>query len=140
MSAQENRTLVENMYQSQARGDFAGFLSAAADDISITVPGHGEMLPWKVSCRGKENIGPWLADMSKHIKIDRVELKEFIADRDKVVILLHEWLTVVENQFSFELDEVHVHTVKDGKVVDITMYEDTATVVAAVRGKEVTQL
>ena len=79
--------------------------------------------------------------MAQKISIDKVELQDIVADGSKVVIFLHEWLTVQENKFSFELDEVHVHTYNDdGKVVDITMFEDTATVVAAVRGKKVQDL
>lgn len=140
MDAQDNKALCQGMYQAQARGDFAGFMAAAADDIEITVPGHNALLPWSVNVKGKNSIGPWLQNMGKHIKIDKVELKEFVADGDKVVIFLREWLTVVDNGFSFELDEIHVHTVKDGLVADITMYEDTAKVVAALRGKEVTDL
>ena len=140
MDAEKNRQIVQDMYEAQATGDFPGFLAAASDNISIRVPGNQELLPWRVEVQGRDNIGPWLQDMGKHIKIDKVELKDFIAYGDKVVILLHEWLTVTKNNYSFELDEVHVHTLKHGKVVDITMYEDTATVVAAVRGKDVTEL
>ncbi len=140
MGAAENKEIAIKMYESQQQHDAEGFLGATAENITITVPGHQALLPWRVTVKGRDNIVPWLMDMGKYIAIDKVELKEFVADGDKVVILLHEWLTVVENQFSFELDEVHVLTIHDGKVVDITMYEDTAIVVAALRGKNVTAL
>ncbi len=140
MGAKENKELSLKMYQSQAAGDHQGFLNCCAEDITITVPGCQELLPWRVHVEGRANIPEFFAFMNKYITIDKVEMKQLVADDDKVVIFLHEYLTVVENKFSFELDEVHVHTHKEGKIVDISMFEDTATVVAAVRGKKVQDL
>ncbi len=140
MGASENKQLSLKMYQSQAAGDHQGFLNCCAEDITITVPGSQDLLPWRVHVKGRNNIPEFFAFMGKYITIDKVEMKELVADGDKVVIFLHEYLTVVENKFSFELDEVHVHTHKDGKIVDISMFEDTATVVAAVRGKKIQDL
>ena len=140
MGAQENKELSLKMYKSQAVGDHQGFLDCCAEDITITVPGNQALLPWRVQVKGRANVPEFFAFMNKFITIDKVEMKDFVADGDKVVIFLHEHLTVVGNKFSFELDEVHVHTHKDGKIVDISMFEDTATVVAAVRGKKVEDL
>lgn len=141
MGAQENKKNSIAMYEALQQKKPAGFLAGLADDAVVTAPGCQELLPWTVQVKGKNNFPGWTMAMNEHISIDKVELKNFVADGNTVVIFLHEWLTVQHNKFSFELDEVHVHTYNDeGKVIDISMYEDTAAVVAAVRGKRVEEL
>ncbi len=141
MGAKENKENSISMYKSLQEKQPQGFLAGLSDDCKITAPGAQELLPWTVSVTGKANFPGWTMAMAQKISIDKVELQDIVADGSKVVIFLHEWLTVQENKFSFELDEVHVHTYNsEGKVVDITMFEDTATVVAAVRGKKVQDL
>ncbi len=137
MGAAENKALSQKMYAAQLKGDVPGFLGCCAEDISITAPGSQDLLPWRVAVKGRDNVVEWLMFMRKHITMDKVVPTQYIADEDKVVIFVKETLTVQHNQNTFELDEVHVHTHKDGKIVDITMYEDTVAVLAAVRGKEI---
>ncbi len=141
MGAKENKENSIKMYMALEKKEPQGFLDGLTDDATVTAPGCQDLLPWRVSVKGKESFIQWQIDMREHITIDKAEPRDIVADGNKVVVFLHEWLTVNKNKFSFELDEVHVHTYNDeGKVVDITMYEDTAKVVAAVRGKKVEEL
>ncbi len=141
MGAKENKENSIKMYMALEKKEPQGFLDGLTDDATVTAPGCQDLLPWRVSVKGKENFVQWQIDMREHITIDKAEPRDIVADGNKVVVFLHEWLTVNKNNFSFELDEVHVHTYNDeGKVIDITMYEDTAKVVAAVRGKKVEDL
>jgi ketosteroid isomerase-like protein len=137
MGAAENKALSQKMYNSQLKGDLQGFMSCLSEDCVITAPGSDDLLPWRVQVKGRANIPEWLMFMGKHITMDVVKPKQYIADEDKVVVFVHETLTVVKNKKTFELDEIHVHTHKDGKIVDIAMHEDTVAVLAAVRGKEI---
>ncbi|MFC1669468.1 nuclear transport factor 2 family protein [Spirochaetota bacterium] len=141
MGAQENKANSIKFYEGLAKRDAAGVLDCLDENITVTAPGCQKLLPWTVSFSGRDNILQWQMDMHKHITIDKVEVQDMVADGTKVVIFLHEWLTVQHNKFSFELDEIHIHSYNDeGKIIDISMCEDTAKVVAAVRGKEVEDL
>jgi len=141
MGATENKRTSMGMYEALQCKQPQGFMAGLAPDVKITAPGCQKLLPWSVSVTGRDNVPAWTMAMNQHITIDRVELKDFVADGNKVVIFLSETLTVQHNKHTFQLDEVHVHTYNAaGKVVDITMYEDTAKVVAAVRGQEIEAL
>lgn len=143
MGGKENKANSVKFYQGLAQRDAKSVLDCLDENITITAPGCQKLLPWKVSFTGRANLMAWQMDMNKHITIDKVEVKGMVADDEsnKVVIFMHEWLTVQQNKFSFELDEIHIHTYgKNGKIIDVSMCEDTAKVVAAVRGKKVEDL
>ncbi len=111
-------------------------MACCSEDVKITAPGSNDLLPWRVSVTGLKNVPEWLMFMNQHITMDKVEPQQYIADEDKVVIFVKETLTVQSNKRTFQLDEIHVHTHKDGKIVDVKMHEDTLRVLAEVRGKE----
>ena len=141
MGAQENKANTMKFYEGLAKRDAASVLDCLDENVKVTAPGCQKLLPWTVSFSGRDNLLPWQMDMNKHITIDEVRVDDVVADGNKVVVFLHEWLTVQSNQFSFELDEIHVHHYNENaKIVEITMSEDTAKVVAAVRGKQVEDL
>jgi len=143
MGAKERKANTIKFYTGLAQKDAAGIMECLDERITITAPGCQDLLPWTVSFTGRENLLKWQMDMNRHITIDKVEVKEVIADDDsnKVICLMHEVLTVQHNKFTFELDEIHIHHYNDkNKIIEVTMCEDTAKVVAAVRGKNVEQL
>jgi len=141
MGAQENKANTMKFYEGLAKRDAAGVLDCLDENVTVTAPGCQKLLPWTVSFKGRDNILQWQMDMHQHITIDEVRVDDVVADGNKVVVFLHEWLTVQSNKFSFELDEIHIHHYNDNaKIVEITMSEDTAKVVAAVRGKQVEDL
>ncbi len=143
MGAKERKMNTMKFYEGLAKRDAASVLDCLDENITITAPGCQELLPWNVSFTGRDNLMKWQMDMNKHITIDNVEVKAVIADEENkmVICLMHEWLTVQENKYSFELDEIHIHRYNDeNKIVEVTMSEDTAMVVAAVRGKKIEEL
>ena len=140
MGAKENKALSKKMYDALLAKNLPGFLACCSKDVKITAPGCQALLPWRVSVTGLDNVPGWLMFMNQHISMDKVEPQQYIADEDKVVIFVKETLTVQSNKRTFQLDEVHVHTHRDGKIVDVTMYEDTVRVLAEVRGKDITEM
>jgi len=56
-----------------------------------------------------------------------------VAEADRVVVLLHVAATVLSTGKMFESDIIHFFTVKDGKIVSLRDFFDTAAVVEATR-------
>lgn len=143
MGAKERKANTMKFYQGLAQRDAASVLDCLDENITITAPGCQDLLPWRVSFTGRDNLMKWQMDMHEHITIDKVEPQDIVADEEsnKVVIFLHETLTVQKNKVTFELDEIHVHHYNDdNKIVEVTMCEDTAKVLAAVRGVDIKDL
>jgi ketosteroid isomerase-like protein len=63
------------------------------------------------------------------------EPREFIAQGDKVVVLVHSEITVTPTGRDFANSDAHVWTLRAGKVARQQSYEDTAAVADAYRGR-----
>ncbi len=136
--SRKNHQLGEDMMAAMHEGGLK-FLDYITDDFKLTVPGHPELLPWPTSVEGKAGFGAYGMALRKHIEA-KPEVKAIVAEGNTIVFFIYEQLKVLHNNYTFDLDEVWVATVKDGKCCEIKMFEDTAKVVAAVRGKDVNEL
>ena len=63
------------------------------------------------------------------------EPREFIAGGDKVVVLVFERFRVKSTGISVDNNYVHVYTMKNGRVVQMLIFEDTAPIIRALGGK-----
>ena len=82
------------------------------------------------------------------MEYEQLEPREFIAQNDWVVVLLFERTRVKATSVVFEISNVHVLKLKDGKVVQLMIlsrqrlrfllsspgFEDTAPIIAALQG------
>ncbi len=84
----------------------------------------------------------WIAMMKEGVFVNISGLEhEDIDVMDGLFGILDNAMNKINKIFRPRVLNVHVHTYNDeGKVIDISMYEDTAAVVAAVRGKPVEAL
>ncbi len=92
-------------------------------------------IPFGGRYHGHEQVAQFFATIRETVKAEQFEPQEFIAKGDKVVVLGHERIRVKSNGRTCETDWVHVFTLRNGKVVKIHVYSDTACIVAAFRGE-----
>jgi len=84
MSEQENKKIVQAVFESFGRGDISALLANVADDVvwnapgSSSVPHHGER-------RGHEGVKDFFGQLGSNIAFESFELGELIAEGDKVV-------------------------------------------------------
>lgn len=71
----------------------------------------------------------------ENVEFRALEPCAFIAQGDRVVVLLHAEATIKRTGRDIIQDVAHVWTLRDGKVIHQYAYEDTAAVAAAYRGR-----
>jgi uncharacterized protein len=104
-----------------------------ADDIEWVDPGDPDENPLAGTYRGKEEVLGWFGKLAEQVDFSAFEPRDFIAQGDKVVSLVHAEATVRSTGRSMVQDEAHVWTFRDGKVARFQIYLDTAAAAAANR-------
>ena len=133
MSAEENTRLAQSAYEAFGRGDVPALAELMADDIEWVDPGDPDENPLAGTYRGKEEVLGWFGKLSEQVDFSAFEPRDFIAQGDKVVSLVHAEATVRSTGRSMVQDEAHVWTFRDGKVARFQIYLDTAAAAAANR-------
>lgn len=132
MAEQENVQVVQGIYGAFGRGDIDAFMDAVTDDIEWVIPGPSD-LPFAGTFRGKAGLQKWLGKTMENLQFRVFEPREFIAQGDKVVVLIHSEVAFPRTGRDIAGSEVHVWTVRDGKAARQQSYEDTAAMVDAYR-------
>ncbi len=134
MAEQENLQLVQGIYAAVARGDTAAWLDALTDDVEWVMPGPSD-LPFAGTFRGKAGVQEWFGKRNENLHYRVFEPREFIAQSDKVVVLVYAEITLTRTGREFVSSDAHVYTVRDGKVARQQTIEDTAAIADAYRGR-----
>jgi ketosteroid isomerase-like protein len=85
MSEQQNLRLVQQFYAAFQRGDIAGVLNAFADDVALFIPGPKEIIPCVGQRQGREQVAQFFATLAEMQDAEQFELRELIAQGNKVV-------------------------------------------------------
>src|SRR5262245_27023510 len=133
MSAEENTRLAQSAYEAFGRGDMPALAEVMADDIEWVSPGDPGENPLAGTFRGKDEVLGWFGKVAEHVDFSAFEPREFIAQGDKVVSIVHAEAMVRSTGRSLVQDEAHVWTFRDGKVARFQIYLDTAASAAAHR-------
>jgi len=132
MSERENTQLVQQAYHAFQNGDIPALLNALSEDVEWVVP-EVEGLPGRGTWRGPEQVGEFFRILSDTQEPRQLDLREFVAQGDKVVLLGHYVWHVKDTGKEWESDFVHALSVREGKVTRFQEYTDTAAFGAAFR-------
>ena len=134
MSERDNIELVKSCYSAFARGDIQASLGLFADDLDFQHPMPQSIWPWADRRSGRQGLADFFAGLRDTLEYERLEPREFIAQNDWVAVLLFERTRVKATGVVFEISEVHVFNLKNGKAVQLMVFEDTAPIIAALQG------
>lgn len=95
--------------------------------------GPREILPWAGTVRGREAIARWFKTLNDTMEYDQFEPFERIAQGDTVIVLYHGSGRAKSTGRPFESDIVRIYTIRDGKIIRVRNYYDTASYVSALR-------
>lgn len=132
MPSNDNPQVIKQIYEAFGRGDIAFVLNVLADDVVFSHP-RPDHIPWGGVRRGKRAAAEFFAALAAGVDIEKFEVREFVADNDKVVVLGWERMRVKATGRRYETNWVHVWAVKNGKVTGFEDYNDTAAIVEALR-------
>jgi len=135
MSEQQNLDIVRQGYAAFGRGDIQGLLNLLDPQVTWTTPG-GADVPFSGTRRGHAAVGEFFATLANTLDITRFEPKDFLAQGDKVVVLGDDTSIVKATGKSVDHRWVHVHTVRDGKIVSFEEIGDMSAVAAELRSAQ----
>jgi uncharacterized protein len=120
--SEQNKALVNGLYDAFARGDVPGVLAGFADDIEWVEP---EGLPYESqnSAQGvAENV---FGRVTSDIDGFSVTPNQLVAEGDTVVAFITYGGTGHETGKELDLEAAHVWTVRDGKCIRFRELSDT---------------
>lgn len=81
-------------------------------------------------------VGPggaarYIEALQSVLRIESLKVDQMISSGDQVVVIGNERSRFLANGQAYEMDWVHVNTIRDGKIVEMREYNDTAAMLAA---------
>jgi ketosteroid isomerase-like protein len=114
-----NIAVLRRLYDAYARRDRAVICELIADDCTWNIPGRG---PQSGTHHGRDAILELFRDLMRKSKGSaQIEVVDIVAN-DEHAIVLQVGRATIQGKSS-ELKEVLVHTIRDGKVVDMWEYQ-----------------
>jgi ketosteroid isomerase-like protein len=120
MSEQGNLRLVQEFYSAFKRGD--GVLNTFAADADWFIPGPKDIISLAGQRQGREQVAQFLAQLAQMQDAEQFELREFIAQGDKVFARGHYRWRIKSTGYSYESDWVHAFTIHEGKISNFEEY------------------
>lgn len=129
-AAKKPAAVVRDFYDKLGKGDLPGMLENFAKDAKWVLHGPAG-IPFAGNHEGVEGIRGFIETFGRNAKVTKFETREYIDDKDKVVVLGYEEATAVPTGKSWKAHWTHVFTVQRGKIVFVDEVLDTAPVLAA---------
>jgi ketosteroid isomerase-like protein len=120
---------VQRFLQSVGAQDLAAIQDCFAHQVDWNVPGTPS-LPWIGRRSTKPEVGDYFTTMWSHFNQEKaeVEIKKVLVDGDDAVIVGRFGQEVAASCRSFSTDIAMHLSVRDGKIVQLHLYEDTLAV------------
>jgi len=132
MSEQANIEVVQGVFAAFGRADIPGVLSLLSEDVNWTFPGPAS-IPFAGERHGHAGATEFFMTLGGAVEFKVFEVRELVAQGDKVVALGFERGSVRASGRTFDNHWALVFTVRDGKVTAFRSYEDTNALAEAFR-------
>jgi uncharacterized protein len=132
MNESENTALVQQAYELFGRGDIPGLLKLMSADVVWEIM-EVENVPFTGKFEGVDGLQRFFGTLAGTVDILKFEPQEFIAQRDKVVVLGESVFRTKDGGKEFGNKWAHVTTVANGKLKHFQDYGDTAAAEKAFR-------
>lgn len=127
MNEETNAKLVQQAYQNVRTGDIPSFLDVLAENVVWILPDMANV-PFAGTWQGREQVEQFFRRMLEVQDIVEFEPEEFIAQREKVIVLGHFTMHVKATGKLSRSQWIHVWKVKGGQVSYMREYVDTLAV------------
>ena len=129
----DNVALVQSLYAAFAHGDMETLLGALAEDIEWVFPGPRDAIRFAGNHRGLPEVIAFFVALNEELEFEKLEPREFIAERDKVVVTGGSRIKGKRTGRAADNEWVAVITVRGGRIARYQVYEDTDALAAALR-------
>ena len=106
--------------------------------VAQTISRYRTLCRWTLgpgagAAQGKKRFSEFLTGLASVAEFEQFEPREFIAQRDKVVVNVFERARHKATGRAVDNDYVHIYTMRDGKITALRIFEDTAPLLAGMR-------
>lgn len=126
-------TVLQGMYLAAAKGDFAAFLDALAEDVEMETFGP-PAIPFVGRWKGREAVAEAVARNFSWLDDQQPEVLTVVAQGDTVVVHGHERGRFKPTGRHYAMHWVQVFTVREGRLVQFRQVFDSAQMLDAVAG------
>jgi uncharacterized protein len=120
-----NVGVVRGFNDALAQGDMDGMLDFLDPQLEWRAP---ESVPWGGTFHGHDGFREFVGKLLDQPAEFRREMLEYLDAGERVVVLLRQMGRRKGSDTEYDVPEVHIWTVRDGKIVDFEGFFDTATV------------
>jgi ketosteroid isomerase-like protein len=128
-----NIETVKAMYAAFSRGDIAGILTHMDESIVFTVPGTSAV-PVAGVRNGLPEVQRFFEDLERRHEFSLFEPRDFIAQANRVVALVHYEGRDKATGRAFAADAAMLWTFGDGRAIRFQEFTDTEALANAARG------
>jgi ketosteroid isomerase-like protein len=125
-----NVQVVKQLYGAMGQSDISEALAVLDEDVTFVIPGPpnvGAAGTW----RGHDGVRTCLQKLRESQENQSVDFREFVDGPNTVVVLLTVKAKVRATGKIFASDIIHFFTLRDGKIVRLLDFFDTAALVDA---------
>ncbi len=120
-----NVGVVRGFNDALAQGDMGGMLDFLDPQLEWRAP---ESVPWGGTFHGREGFREFVGKLLDQPVEFRREMLEYLDAGNRIVVLLRQMGRRKGSDTEYDVPEVHIWTIRDGKIVDFEGSFDTATV------------
>jgi ketosteroid isomerase-like protein len=130
---EENVNTVKRLYDAFKRRDVHSIMNMFADDAVMHGPAPSGVLPWGGKYSGLSGVAQFFKALGESLEPQQFDLNDFIAQDNKVVVLGYQQGHAKPTGRPYEIEFVHMWTIRNGKFIEFRVYNDTASLVEALR-------
>jgi ketosteroid isomerase-like protein len=132
MSTEENKRIVQSIFEAFGRGDVPAVLRHVSAEVEWRAPGPS-LVPYFGERYGHDGATEFFVQLGTTVAFEHFEPGAFIAEGDRVVVLGRERGRVKRTDKAFDNEWALVFQLSDGKVTSFQCYENTAAIAEAFR-------
>lgn len=130
MNTEQSTRLVESIYEAFGRGDVEALVARLHPDVVFTM--HGPpAIPYGGVRRGPAEVGAWFGEIASAITFGSMAPETIIASGDMVAVQGSESGRSINTGRNYESGFVHVWKLRDGLVLRMDDYVDSAALARA---------
>jgi ketosteroid isomerase-like protein len=129
----ENISTVKQLYDAFKRRDISSLLDMFTDDAVIHGPAPAGVVPWGGVHDGRKGAAKFFMAVGESLEPQQFELREYIAQGNKVVVLGYQRGKARPTGRPYEIEFVHLWSLRDGRCIEFRVFNDTAALVEALR-------
>jgi ketosteroid isomerase-like protein len=133
MKEEENIGIVKQLYDAFKRRDISSLLDMFTDDAILHGPAPAGVLPWGGVYKGRRGAAEFFAAVGESLEPQQFELQDFIVQGNKVAVLGYQKGQAKSTGRPYEIEFVHLWYVRDGRFTEFRVFNDTASIVEALR-------